>query len=116
MLLKVSPMPPRTTVAPPITSGPADRNGLALVLFSDPGHRSAVNGLMLRELYQLSEAELEVLRALMQGHTAEKLAEMRGVSITTVRTLIRSLLHKTASENIKGLVQMVSSLPGVRGG
>ncbi len=43
-------------------------------------------------------------------------ADKRGVSITTVRTQIRSLLHKTASENIKGLVQMVSSLPGVRGG
>lgn len=110
----VYPLPASETIRHAL--GPADRNGLALVLFSDPEHRSAVNGPMLRELYQLSEAELEVLRALMQGHTAEKLAEMRGVSITTARTQIRSLLHKTASENIKGLVQMVSSLPGVRGG
>lgn len=103
-----------TVLAHPLPS-PGAKVGLALMLFHDPQQQGQVNRVLLKSLFQLSEAELEVLRALMQGHTAERLAGLRGVSVTTVRTQIRSLLHKTATDNIKALVQVVSSLPGVRG-
>jgi DNA-binding CsgD family transcriptional regulator len=65
---------------------------------------------LLRQLYGLTAAEMEVLTGLANGMTAEQVAQLKGRSIATVRTQVRGLLAKTGNERQADLVRMVARL------
>lgn len=56
-------------------------------------HRAA-HSAQLERFHQLSQREQEVLARLLDGHSAERIAQESFVSITTVRTQIRAVLSK----------------------
>jgi DNA-binding CsgD family transcriptional regulator len=58
----------------------------------------------MRELYGLTEAEAEVLRLLVEGHGSTEMAEVRGVSVHTVVSQIKSVLSKTGTRGCPALV------------
>ena len=60
----------------------------------------------MEELYKLTPAEAEVLRLLVDGHATDELAEMRNVSLHTVRTQIKSVLAKTGTRKRPDLVRL----------
>jgi len=66
----------------------------------------------LAELFRLTPAETGVLQALVGGLPAEQIAQLRGGSLATVRTQIRSILAKTGHERQIDLVRMVIRCAG----
>lgn len=65
---------------------------------------------LLGQLYGLTGAEIEVLTGLVNGMSAEQVAQLKGRSLATVRTQVRGLLAKTGSERQADLIRLVARL------
>jgi DNA-binding CsgD family transcriptional regulator len=55
----------------------------------------------------LSEAEAQLVGALVDGLTLKEIATRRGVAVTTVRSQLRSVFLKTETERQADLVALV---------
>ncbi|MDQ2095450.1 LuxR C-terminal-related transcriptional regulator [Rhodalgimonas zhirmunskyi] len=60
----------------------------------------------LKSVFDLTDAETEVLRALSECHSIKEIAELRGRSIETVRAQIKSLQSKTDTRSQAELVRL----------
>ena len=83
----------------------------ALLVLNDPDRVALARHARLQDLYRLTSVEAQTAAALAQGYSPAYIAERRGVSITTVRTQIRAILHKTEAGGIADVVALVASLP-----
>lgn len=63
--------------------------------------------------YGLSQAELDVLYAVCQGHTPQQIARRRGVSVSTVRAQLSRVKHKCGEDSMGTLLPRVKALPPV---
>jgi len=81
---------------------------LALVLITEAGKTLPQ---FLKQLYDLSPAELRVAMALLGGTSLEDYAQLTGVTINTVRTQLKNLFHKTGTHRQSELVAMLSRMP-----
>ena len=61
----------------------------------------------------LTSAEGQVLAQVCKGLRPAQIATHQGVQVSTVRTQLRAIRHKTASDSMRELVRKVSSLPTV---
>ena len=59
----------------------------------------------------LTGAEGQVLARVCEGMRPQQIAVCQGVQISTVRTQLRSIRQKTASDSVRELIEMVSVLP-----
>jgi DNA-binding CsgD family transcriptional regulator/PAS domain-containing protein len=84
----------------------------ALVVVNDPARTDPQQVANLRGFYGLSMAEAETAVVLARGSTPQEAADLRGVSLPTIRTQIRHLLRKTEARGIPELVALVTSAPG----
>ena len=83
--------PPLHLCVRPLAGGAGVARGSRMAVYViDPRHQPDINGELLRRVYGLSPAEIRVMRELMQGHSAETIAEMLGISVYTVRTRMHS--------------------------
>ncbi len=73
----------------------------------------ALSFCLFARLHQLSPAETRVLQAVCDGHTAEQMAQAHGVAVSTVRTQVQQIRHKTGNASLRDLVRRVASLPPV---
>lgn len=74
---------------------------------------------LVREAFDLTSAEVEVLRLFAEGHSPAEIAEIRSASLPTVRTQIRMIYEKTDTRNQAELIRMavgLGSLDKARGG
>lgn len=74
---------------------------------------------LVREAFDLTSAEIEVLRLFAEGHSPAEIAELRSASLPTVRTQIRMIYEKTDTRNQAELIRMavgLGSLDKARGG
>jgi hypothetical protein len=62
----------------------------------------------------LTPGELKVLQQLANGEDPKLVAENLNISVTTVRTHIRSMVSKTESSCMRGLLMKVAKLPPMR--
>ena len=85
--------------------------GRVLVLVTDPETSPVHPDGVLRALYGLTPAETEVANGLLMGYSLEEIARLRRVSISTVRTQMKSLLEKTETRRQGELVRLLSTLP-----
>ena len=85
-------------------------DALAMVILRPVDRRAAPPPDMLCELFGLTRAEAAVAVALVGGATAEQVARQRGVSLMTVRVQIRSILGKSACENLRELEHQLATL------
>lgn len=83
----------------------------ALVLATDPESTVEYPDAVLRRTYGLTPAETEVANAILTGFSLEEIAQLRGVSITTVRSQLKALMAKTETERQSDLVRLLSTLP-----
>ncbi|KQQ87891.1 helix-turn-helix transcriptional regulator [Massilia sp. Leaf139] len=83
---------------------------LLVVELPDTGRAAMI--LRVGELFGLTAAEREILRHLLDGDAADRVARLRGAGVSTVRTQIRSILDKTGMARQVDLVNMVSRLAG----
>ncbi len=65
---------------------------------------------LLLESFELTDAEVDVVRLLIEGHGVEQIAEVRGASVATVRTQIRRIYDKTGAGSMPELIRFMVGL------
>lgn len=70
----------------------------------------SLSSAMLVDMFRLTPSEAAVALALYAGQEADELAQLRNVSIGTVRSQVKSLLSKTRMRNQKRLVALLSQI------
>jgi DNA-binding NarL/FixJ family response regulator len=86
---------------------------LAIVVIRDLGRVAPPPIETLCEVFGLSPAEADVAAALAGGASAEDVAQQRNVSLTTVRSQIRSILGKSGTENLRDFERSMASLAAI---
>jgi DNA-binding CsgD family transcriptional regulator len=82
----------------------------AMLLVHDPLEQNLAAGRMLQDLYGLTNAEAQLVRALSTGMTAVSYAQSRGISITTVYTHLRRTREKTGWKSVAELTRRFHEL------
>ncbi|WP_240790182.1 cupin domain-containing protein [Roseomonas sp. HF4] len=82
----------------------------ALVLLHDPETAPRPGTDLLRQAFGLTVAEAAVAVGLLQGATLREIAEQRGVSVNTVRTLMSRLMDKTGTHRQADLIRLLMPL------
>ncbi|MHA1597557.1 MAG: helix-turn-helix transcriptional regulator, partial [Alphaproteobacteria bacterium] len=82
----------------------------ALVLVVDPENRKVISTCGIDLLFGLSKAEANVCDLLVEGRSTEDMAEIRDVSIETIRSQVKSVLMKTNSSNRSDVLRKAISL------
>ncbi|MGQ0444695.1 MAG: helix-turn-helix transcriptional regulator [Beijerinckiaceae bacterium] len=67
----------------------------AILTIDDPNARQAPHGPILRQVFGLTAAEADVAIALASGRDIEEVAQIRGVSIGTLRNQVKTVFAKT---------------------
>lgn len=87
--------------------------GSVLLMLARQTGTQNLNVTFFSRSHGLTPAEESVLRALCDGLEVHEIALSHGVSISTVRTQVRSLRDKTGISSMRLLVQRVAALPPV---
>ena len=82
---------------------------LAVIKTSDASWPSYL-GPILSDLFELSPAEIEVLRLLVTGETVDDIAKIRQNAVATVRTQLRSIYAKTDTKSQIECIRLVLGL------
>ena len=69
----------------------------------------------MQEAFKLTDAEVEIIRALVEGKSVKEICEERKRSMETVRTQMRSILAKTETRSQSELIRITMSLMDVVG-
>ena len=89
-----------------------DRHPPFVLMATTETHWTANALARLRDTLGLSQAELEVLTALAKNHSLAEIADLRGRSLNTVRTQVKSLLAKTETSSQSDLMRLaLTSVP-----
>jgi len=95
------------TVEPHV--GKVSGETFAVIRTSDigwPSHLSAI----LQDLFDLTRAEVDVLRLVVEGDRVSEIAERRCASVTTIRSQLRSIFAKTNTRTQLECVRLVFGL------
>ncbi len=100
-----------------LPAGPSNQEALALVV-TTKYHWNAHLGGILEEVFQLTQAEQGIVRALVEGKSAKEISADRGTSEGTVRGQIKTVLAKMNARTQSEVIRLVLSLrdvtPGLR--
>ncbi len=110
----VAVMPLTTSPLPHAMSGEPLRTPVphyALLLFSKPQLCDSTSITLFASERGLTRAEAQVLAQVCKGLRPTEIASHHGVQVCTVRSQLRSIRQKTASDSIRELVEKVSVLP-----
>lgn len=97
----------------PLNEGSRESDVMVLLLL---GKRQNCAGLTVdfyAHTHGLTVAEARVLQALCGGMRPKEVARQFDVAVSTVRTQISSIRHKTQTASIRDLVERVSTLPPI---
>jgi DNA-binding CsgD family transcriptional regulator/PAS domain-containing protein len=96
----------------PIRLGEKHRSAVrVLILATDPDRAVNFPDAILHQVYSLTPAETEIANALLTGFSLEEIAQLRKVSIATVRSQMKSLMAKTDTQRQADLIRLLSTLP-----
>ena len=82
-----------------------------LILATDPDHAIHFPDAILRHTYGLTPAETDIANALLTGFSLEEIAQLRKVSVSTVRSQMKGLMGKTDTQRQGDLIRLLSTLP-----
>ena len=102
---------PLQVLVSPFHSDKRKQSGRVLVLATEPDRPVHFPDTVLRQLYGVTAAETEVANGLLTGFAPEGIADIRGVSVGTVRSQIKSLLSKTNTRRQADLLRLLHTLP-----
>jgi DNA-binding CsgD family transcriptional regulator len=94
--------------------GPAGGDAEApvvLLVFGRPQVCGPLSVQFFARQHGVTLAESAVLTALCNGHTPRRIAEERGIAVSTVRTHILRIREKTGARSIMDLLRVASMLP-----
>ena len=86
----------------------------AAILLSDPDVLDLPPPAMVREVFNLTPAEADIALAVGGGQTLKEIAQQRGCSVNTVRTLVGRAFTKTGCRRQSELVRVISTLNDIR--
>ena len=109
--LSLTPMRAREDMT---AGGGRDSETKVLCLVAPLDGRRIATARQLMDLFGLSAAEARLARAICHGSSVEEFASDQGVRLSTVRTQLSAVLHKTGSERQAGLVRLIASIPVIR--
>jgi DNA-binding CsgD family transcriptional regulator len=98
-------------VSPLCIAGSEESKVRVLVLATSPKQEISFPDAILRQLYDLTPAETEIANGLLTGFSLEEIAQLRRVSVATVRSQMKSLLAKTDTNRQADLVRLLATLP-----
>jgi DNA-binding CsgD family transcriptional regulator len=101
LILQTSPLP---------STAPFGEHSV-LLLVTDPDRPANPSDEVLRSLYDLTAAEIEVATGLVTGYSLREIASLRQVAIGTVRGQIKSVFAKTGTSSQSDLVRLLTGLP-----
>ena len=78
-----------------------------VVIILDPDNRRTINPRGLDQLFNLTGAEFQIARLILEGDNTKVIAEKRNVSPETVRSQAKSILHKTGCQTRNDLLRLV---------
>lgn len=87
--------------------------GARLVSILDSTRNRQVDPSILARFFPLSKSEQAVLHLVTEGHSNAEIAEIRGRSVETVNSQLKSLLRKTSARNRTELVKVAVGLSAV---
>nr|WP_242521577.1 helix-turn-helix transcriptional regulator [Motiliproteus sp. SC1-56] len=79
--------------------------GAALFVIN-PDRSEVADLLGLSKIFELTEAETDIARSLVEGLALNEIAEVRHSSVSTVRTQLKSVFAKTGTRSQAGLVRL----------
>lgn len=88
-----------------------DRPGGAAIFISDPEDSLEISSDVLARLYDLTTAEIRVLKVLCQGKRIEALAEELGITVHTVRHQLKQIFRKTDTQRQSELIKLILTGP-----
>jgi DNA-binding CsgD family transcriptional regulator len=94
-------------------NAPAQASSLALLVFAKQQLCDTTTVTLFARESGLTSAEGQVLAQVCKGLRPAQIATHQGVQVSTVRTQLRAIRHKTASDSMRELVRKVSTLPPV---
>lgn len=103
------------TVATPVPGRSGREGGThqVMVTFRPETGVPVPNVAVLRSLYRLSPAQVDLCVSLAAGNTLEKSAADRNVAITTARTHLAGILARTETRNLRDLLRLLAVLSGL---
>lgn len=84
--------------------------GTFLISLLDSQRAHAVNPDIVRRFFPLTDTEMAVLELVVKGHTNIEIADLRGRSLETVNSQMKSLIRKSGTRNRTELVRVAVSL------
>lgn len=78
----------------------------AAILITDPDKKEMISTRGMEKIFDLTQAESNICELITRGFRAEDVAEERNATLHTVRSQIKSLLHKTATSSQLDLVRL----------
>ncbi|WP_159982466.1 MULTISPECIES: helix-turn-helix transcriptional regulator [unclassified Novosphingobium] len=88
---------------------PSGRRAAMILFRYGADHAARRDG--LRQLFALTEAEADVALLLSRGEPASRIAILRGTSLQTVRTQVRTVMGKMACSRQAELTALINALP-----
>lgn len=89
-------------------------SGIVMVMI-DTNNRKAINPTGLDQLFNLTSAEFQIARFILDGDNTNDIAEKRNVSPETVRSQAKSILHKTGCQSRNDLLRLaVAANPPIK--
>jgi DNA-binding CsgD family transcriptional regulator len=102
---------PAASGATPVGAAAPPPPCYALLLFAKPQLCDSTSITLFAHERGLTRAEAQVLAHVCKGLRPSEIATHHGVQICTVRSQLRSIRQKTASDSVRELVEKVSVLP-----
>ena len=102
-------------IAAMVTGGNPDHafTGDALVRMTlfDFAHRRTLSGTVLRQIYGLTRAEVNLVQTLVGGCSLEDGARELGIALNTARTHLKHIFHKTGAKRQSELIHQIETGP-----
>jgi DNA-binding CsgD family transcriptional regulator len=103
--------PLQVLVSPVHLAGQHESPVRILILATDPDQAVDLSDATLRQIYGFTPAETEIANALCTGFSLEAIAQLRRVSVATVRSQMKNVLGKTDTQRQGDLIRLLSTLP-----
>jgi DNA-binding CsgD family transcriptional regulator len=81
----------------------------AFVTVIDPARKNVLTAIGIAALCDLTFSETEVVKLVIQGIRPAEVAARRSVSVNTVKTQIKSILHKTRCSNQSDIIRAAAA-------
>lgn len=78
----------------------------AIIFITDPDRNDVISTAGMEKLFELSPAEHDICRLMVEGKKQTEIAEIRNVAPATIKTQAQSLYSKTDTENKLDLVRL----------